>query len=141
MRKQHLSKEVPADKKNDILTSAFNDKSFLTAWKDFSDELISDGPRVSSMFKSIKPELQNEGVIILHLSNAAQKDMFVQNYKHKLMNFLETRFGTEKIDIETVVDLSETNEILYSDEQKYNYLSIKYPVIKDIKKAFNLDYE
>jgi hypothetical protein len=68
--------------------------------------------------------------------------MFVQNYKQKLLNFLESKFGSERIiNIETIVDLSETNEILYSDEQKFNYLATKYPVIKDMKKAFNLDFE
>jgi DNA polymerase-3 subunit gamma/tau len=118
-----------------------NDNSFSTIWKEFTDEVISDGPRVASMFKTIKPELQNEETILVHLSNAAQRDMFDRNYKQKLTNYIETRFNTKKIDVETVVDLSETNEILYSDEQKYNHLSTKYPVIKEIKKAFNLDFE
>ena len=67
--------------------------------------------------------------------------MFIQNYKQKLINFLERRFDSKKIDIDTIVDLSETNEILYSDEQKYNYLAGKYPIIKDMKRAFNLDIE
>jgi DNA polymerase-3 subunit gamma/tau len=93
------------------------------------------------MFKSIKPELQNGDAVLLHLSNAAQKDMFTQNYKQKLINFLERRFDSKKIDIDTIVDLSETNEILYSDEQKYNYLAGKYPIIKDMKRSFNLDIE
>jgi DNA polymerase-3 subunit gamma/tau len=113
----------------------------IIAWGDFTQEVMSDSPRVSSMFKSIKPELQNDDIILLHLSNAAQKDMFVQTYKQKLINFLEARFGTKRIDIETVVDLSDTNEILYSDEQKYNFLTNKFPVLKDMKKAFNLDFE
>jgi hypothetical protein len=43
------------------------------------------------------------------------------------------------IDIETIVDLSETNDILYSDEQKSNYLFTKYPILREMKKAFNLD--
>ncbi|MBA4321548.1 MAG: DNA polymerase III subunit gamma/tau [Odoribacter sp.] len=139
--KPTLSKETHSESNNDTIKSEFNDNSFSEAWSDFTEEVITDGPRVASMFKSIRPELQNEDTILLHLSNAAQKDMFVQNYKQKLINFLATKFRTQKIDIETVVDLSETNEILYSDEQKYNYLTAKYPVIKDMKKAFNLDIE
>ena len=43
------------------------------------------------------------------------------------------------IEIETMVDLSETNEILYSDEQKLSYLTNKYPILKEMKKIFNLD--
>ena len=115
--------------------------SFSKAWSDFTGELVSDGPRVASMFKSIKPEFQNDSLIILHLSNAAQRDMFDQNYKQKMLNFLEDRFKTKKVEIETEIDLTESNDILYSDEQKYNFLSSKYPVIKEMKKNFNLDIE
>jgi DNA polymerase-3 subunit gamma/tau len=134
-------KKLTVENKPGVLNPELNDNSFSVAWGDFTQEVMSDSPRVSSMFKSIKPELQNDDIILLHLSNAAQKDMFVQTYKQKLINFLEARFGTKRIDIETVVDLSDTNEILYSDEQKYNFLTNKFPVLKDMKKAFNLDFE
>jgi hypothetical protein len=43
------------------------------------------------------------------------------------------------IDIETTVDLSESTDILYSDEQKLNHLVNKYPILKEMKKTFNLD--
>ena len=59
----------------------------------------------------------------------------------KMLNFLEDRFKTKKVEIETEIDLTESNDILYSDEQKYNFLSSKYPVIKEMKKNFNLDIE
>ncbi len=91
------------------------------------------------MFKSIKPELENDQTIKIHLSNAAQKDTFILNYKPKLISFLENRFILPDIDIETSVDLSDTSEILYSDEQKLNYLINKYPILKEMKKTFNLD--
>ena len=117
----------------------FNAQSFEKAWNEFKDSLKGEGTRVISMFKSVTTEVENDLNIIIHLSNAAQKDLFVQNYKQKLTTFLNNKFKSQEIDIETVVDLSETNEILYSDEQKYNYLSSKYPGLKDLKKAFNLD--
>ena len=46
---------------------------------------------------------------------------------------------TSELEIETNIDVSETNELLYSDEQKLNHLQNKYPVLKDFKKTFNLD--
>jgi len=117
----------------------FNAISFEKAWNEFTDLLKGEGTRIKSMFKSVKTELGNDDNIIIHLNNAAQKDLFVQNYKQKLISFLINKFGVQNIDIETVVDLSESNEILYSDEQKYNYLVSKYPDLQDFKKAFNLD--
>lgn len=114
-------------------------ENFPSAWQEFSDSLKGDGTRIVSMFKSVTPELENEHTLMIHMSNAAQKDLFVQNYKQKLMGFLEHRFNINDLEIETVIDQSETNEIIYSDDQKYNYLQNKYPILKDFKKTFNLD--
>jgi DNA polymerase-3 subunit gamma/tau len=114
-------------------------ETLLSAWKEFVENIRGEGPRIISMFKSIRPEMEDDHTIRIHLTNAAQKDLFVQNYKPKLSSYLENKFLVSELDIETSVDLSETNELLYTDEQKYNYLSSKYPVLKDFKKTFNLD--
>lgn len=133
--------DIPQNKTIESGREAFSQEKFITAWKEFTEEVQSDSPRVASMFKSIKPEVHSDNSIVLHLSNAAQKDMFAQNYKQKLNNFIDERFGVQSIDIDLIVDLSQTDGIIYSDEQKYNHLTSKYPVLKDIRKAFNLDFE
>ena len=112
---------------------------FDKAWKEFTDSLKGEGARVVSMFKTVKTEINEDAGITVHLSNAAQKDLFVLNYKPRLSAFLQKRFKPGEIEITTTVDLSETNGIIYSDEQKYNHLVTKYPGLKDFKKAFNLD--
>lgn len=117
----------------------FTPEAFSDAWNDFTDLAKNDGPRIVSMFKTIKPELGEENLIRIHLSNATQKDTFVLNYRQKLISFLESRFKMPEFDIETNVDLAETSEILYSDEQKYTYLFNKYPVLREMKRIFNLD--
>ncbi len=117
----------------------FTPLAFEAAWQEFIDQLKGDGTRIVSMFKSIRPELENDQIIRIHLSNTAQKDTFILNYKPKLIGFLENRFILPDLDIETSVDLSETSEVLYSDEQKLNYLINKYPILKEMKKTFNLD--
>jgi len=117
----------------------FTPEAFEAAWQLFTDQLKGEGPRIISMFKAIKPELENDQTIRIHLSNAAQKDTFILNYRPRLVSFLENRFIMTGIDIETAVDLTESNEILYSDEQKLNHMVNKYPVLKEMKKTFNLD--
>jgi len=114
-------------------------ESFELAWKEFTLQLKGDGNRIISMFKTIVPEFENEQTVKIHLSNAAQKDTFIINYKPKLLSFLENRFILNDFDIETTIDQSETGEVLYSDEQKLNYLTNKYPILKEMKKTFNLD--
>jgi DNA polymerase III subunit gamma/tau len=131
--------EMPLTKTQEVPKTEFSPDAFHVAWKDFLDELNGEGTRIISMFKSITPEVEIDQTIKIHLSNAAQKDIFIQNYKQKLITFLENKFIISGIDIDTIVDLSEKNEILYTDEQKSNYLFTKYPILKEMKKAFNLD--
>ena len=117
----------------------FTPQAFDIAWQEFTNQLKGDGTRIVSMFKSIRPEVENDQTIKIHMNNAAQKDTFILNYKPKLISFLEKKFILSDMDIETTVDLTESNEILYSDDQKFNYLTNKYPILKDMKKTFNLD--
>ncbi|MFO7620086.1 MAG: DNA polymerase III subunit gamma/tau [Bacteroidales bacterium] len=112
---------------------------FADAWTEFTSNLKGEGTRIISMFKTMRPELENNQTIKIHLTNAAQKDLFVQNYKSRLSGFLDSKFYMDEVDIETIVDVSGSNEILYSDEQKYNYLASKYPMLKEFRKTFNLD--
>jgi DNA polymerase-3 subunit gamma/tau len=133
-----------AGQKEEILQAAapgldLNNETFASAWLEFIDCIKGEGTRVVSMFKAIVPEFGEENAIRIHLNNAAQKDTFIQNYKSRLLAFLEQKFHVPDLDIEALVDLSDTHEIPYTDEQKYNYLQKKYPVLKDFKKTFNLD--
>jgi len=117
-----------------------NEESFFSAWRDFQENIKNDGPRVVSMFKSIRPALEDDHTIVLTLANAAQKDIFSENYRQKLLTWFKNRFNIQDPDIETTVDLAEANEAPYTDEQKFSYLQNKYPVMKDFKKTFNLDF-
>jgi DNA polymerase-3 subunit gamma/tau len=121
--------------------AAFSQEGFRKAWSDFAEEVKADGPRIISMFKSIKPEIHADKSITIHLNNAAQRDLFVQNYKQKLVNWLDSRFDMSGISVEAIVDQAETDGIIYSDEQKYNYLISKFPAVKEARKTFNLDFE
>lgn len=137
--KKETEVDIPVAEVKPETKVEFTPVAFDAAWLEFTEQLKGDGTRIMSMFNSIKPEFENEHIIRIHLSNAAQKDTFVQNYKHKLIAFLENKFLLSDIDIETYVDLAESNDILYTDEQKSNYLFNKYPILKEMKKTFNLD--
>ena len=149
--KDIISDDIPADEKpvvksgvtftgdNAATKEVFSAGAFETSWQEFINQLNGEGSRIISMFKAIKPEMENDQTIRIHLSNAAQKDTFIQNYKQRLINFLQNKFIFHEIEIETTIDAAESNDILYTDEQKCNYLFNKYPVLKEMKKNFNLD--
>jgi DNA polymerase III subunit gamma/tau len=149
-----ISEETTAYKKEDQATEPASDgpdlhaegkklsaDEFHGSWSEFTEEVKNDGPRVASMFKSIKPEFHQDNTITLHMSNVDQSDLFVRNYKLRLISFLEKKYNCRGLVIEARVDTADTGGVIYSDEQKYSYLSGKYPSLKDIRKTFNLDFE
>lgn len=137
--KKELNPDIKVDNADEVERVEFSSVLFEQAWTDFLSQLNGEGTRIVSMFKAIKPEVENDQTVRIHLSNAAQKDTFVLNYKQRLITFLETRFIMTGVDVETAVDLTEATDILYTDEQKYTYMTNKYPILKDMKKSFNLD--
>ena len=70
-----------------VTRTEFSIETFMAAWHDFTETLKGEGTRIISMFKSIQPEVENGNTIKIHLSNAAQKDLFVQNYRQRLIKF------------------------------------------------------
>ncbi len=131
--------EKTLGKNTERIPEKFTPDAFREAWKEFTSHLKEDGTRVVSMFNTVKPEFGDEHILSIHLSNADQRDLFVQNYKPRLIAFLKERFVLPDFDIETKIDVVESNVSLYTDEQKATYLFGKYPVLKDMKKTFNLD--
>jgi DNA polymerase-3 subunit gamma/tau len=130
-----MPSEIPGSKKSEFTPPAFDE-----AWAEFRELIKSEGnTRIISMFNSIKPELAEGNTIRIHLSNADQKDAFVLNYKPRVIAFLDRKFVIPGLEIETVVDQAESEDILYTDEQKSNYLLNKYPALKEMRRVFNLD--
>ena len=134
---EQLITEKPAKNYGEI----FSAEKFGLAWSEFTEDVKEDGPRVASMFKSIKPEVHPDNTVTLHMSNVDQSDLFTRNYRQRLVTFLEKRFRDSNFNIEAKVDMSETNGIIYSDEQKYSYLVSRYPSLKEMRKVFNLDFD
>lgn len=146
-----MSGDLPSEEKPDEVSGVeavlpdsvskdfFSAEAFDACWPEFINQLNGEGSRIISMFKAIKPEVENDQTVRIHLNNATQKDIFIQNYKQRLLNYLQNRFIIHGLDIETTIDSTEASDILYTDEQRYNYLFNKYPVLKEMKKNFNLD--
>jgi DNA polymerase-3 subunit gamma/tau len=144
-KEQYISKK---DADNNVLNTPvsiadreYTEDELLSAWSEFAGMIKNDGPRIAGMVKTIKPELGPEQKITMHLNNEALKETFILNYKPKLINFLSGKLGNKSIEIEVVVDFIESNDILYTPEQKFNHLAEKFPLIKDLKKSFNLDFD
>lgn len=114
-------------------------EAFLSLWTDFIERFSGDGPRFSSMMKTAVPRYdENKKTIFFEFSNSDQRDLFVNNYKQKLLAIINQRGGNNGIELVVEVESTEKKEIIYSDTQKLQFFQSRYPNIKEFIREFHL---
>jgi DNA polymerase III subunit gamma/tau len=148
--KNLLSDTGGEQKKNPGTTSAANEpvydnnfsgEELVKAWSEFAEKISQESPRIYNSLSIITPEADADRSIKLRLDNMSLKETFDHNFKARLEHHLKVALRNSAISIETVVEATERSDILYTDEQKLNYIASKSPVVKELKKTFNLDFE
>jgi DNA polymerase-3 subunit gamma/tau len=111
-------------------------------WKNFTESIKDNMPRMYSTLASHYPNLSRDGVIELELSNKAQYDDFNSKIKSELINFLRDKSGIESLSIKVkITGEADNNKKPYTSEEKFKYLSKKNPLLNKLKQEFNLDFE
>ncbi|HDZ41969.1 MAG TPA: DNA polymerase III subunit gamma/tau [Bacteroidetes bacterium] len=118
----------------------FDESDLMEAWRSFGDTLKSGNPRMSSIIKAMRPVIEDGTMIILELSNKAQKDYFDQKYKHDVLIHLKRQLFNSKIEFHTRVSEKTEATTPYTDEEKYRYLAEKNPALDKLRNEFGLEY-
>ena len=130
---------APADEQ--VNDSDFDKDKLLEAWVSFGDKIKSGSPRMSSIIKAMKPEIEEKTNIVLLLSNKAQKDYFDQKFKQELVKHLVNELSNTKIRFITKVNNDTGDSAPYTDEEKLKHLSEKNPAVDKLRKEFGLEYD
>ena len=88
----------------------------------------------------LKKEIKFEGKnVIFQLDNELEGSIF-DDLKNKLQFFLKETFK-ENIEVNKEVKIQEKNRTIYTNKDKYEYLSKKNKSLIDLKNKLGLDYE
>ena len=88
----------------------------------------------------LKKEIKFEGKnIIFQLDNELEGSIF-DDLKNKLQFFLKETFK-ENIEVNKEVKIQEKSRTIYTNKDKYEYLSKKNKSLIDLKNKLGLDYE
>jgi len=120
----------------------FSEAELLKAWVEFAQTLKPEGLRIARQIESFTPQVSADNTITLKLSNAALKEEFDRKYKIGLSTFLSDTFESMTFEIVSVVEEAGAEDpAYYTDEQKYARLNSKNPVLHDLRRNLNLDFE
>ena len=88
----------------------------------------------------MKKEIKFEGKnVIFQLDNELEGSIF-DDLKNKLQFFLKETFK-ENIEVNKEVKIQEKSRTIYTNKDKYEYLSKKNKSLIDLKNKLGLDYE
>jgi hypothetical protein len=125
----------------DLTGQIFDLAQLNQAWKDFAETV--EAAQLKSALSVREPILDEELNVIYNLDNEVQKQRIVLDIKPKLLAYLHAALHNEKIRIEFNVTENK-DEILnrpYTNQEKFNVLAAKYPVLGIMKQRFGLDFE
>lgn len=82
-------------------------------------------------------ELEEESIRI-KLDNFVQLDQ-LNAFKPELLRFIRKKLNNSNVMLEAVIAPQETVKMMYTSNDKFKYLSEKYPILEEMKKKFGLD--
>ncbi|HKL38339.1 MAG TPA: hypothetical protein VJ876_05535 [Bacteroidales bacterium] len=104
-------------------------------------EHYREKPRVYNMLRSRKPEKKEDNTILIPLENHLQQEQLNKIYNTVLFH-LKNSLQNDYIGLNTKIMKDQTsNNKLYTDEDRYNYMEQKNEYLRRLRQDFDLDFD
>ncbi|QDK82712.1 DNA polymerase III subunit gamma/tau [Spirosoma sp. KCTC 42546] len=137
--------EAATDAAPIVVASTRPDKPFdfdelQAAWQAFA-KLRREKSDITTEQVVLNRDLILDGTTIhLKLDNTLQVD-FLTELKPDLLGYLRTELQNSQIKLEHQVVVQEVKKMIYSSQDKYNYLAEKNPALHELRKVLNLEVD
>ena len=137
-RKKNHEKEL-IDKDENQRNNSFEDFELKIKWKDFANDLSRQNKEnLASILQINEPELGNDFKITYDVpSNSSKNEL--REIKVDLMTYLKNIFKNDSIEIEFLVNKSNSKEYFSTPEERFKKLSDINPNLIKLKKDLKLD--
>jgi DNA polymerase-3 subunit gamma/tau len=133
----------PGHALNDTKTAKPISEQFLAlCWNAFAEQIREEKPRMAVTLKNVQPKVEDGFKIVIELNNRVQLEDFTFTTKIELERFLHREMQNDLITVEaSLVESTGTTRKLYTNEEKFNYLSQKNPLLNEFRKDLSLELE
>lgn len=119
---------------------AFNLDDLQDVWSTFA-RIRKQQNDITSEQVVLNRELTLDGTTVhLTLDNTLQVD-FLNELKPDLLGYLRKELQNSQIQIEHKVVIQEVKKMIYSSQDKFNYLAEKNPALHELRKVLNLEVD
>ncbi len=133
------SNEAQEAEKEEVIITDFDQSQLISVWKNFIESYTLKSPSFSNAIAKYDPEIKDNYVIEYKVdSPLISKDILSVT---TLLEFLKTNLNNNQITLKAVLPEKTEQKISYTDREKFEELSKKYPGIKKLKDQLNLEIE
>jgi len=126
--------------KESKLNTEFSEELLISTINDFCSILKKEKKiNLHSTLQSNKPELINNNLIVFKLSSNSQKKEIIET-KVELLSFLKKNLKNDLIEIKIELTKKEPKELLYTNQEKLNYMLKKNPELENVIKSLDLEF-
>ncbi len=129
----------PNYKSDDVIP--FSQQELVETWKNFVATI--EAPQLKSALGAREPLLTDKWQVEYELDTELQLNRLTLDLKPKLLGHLRRQFKNEGIEILFKVSVASSSQphIPYTDGERWNVLTEKYPALAALKSKFGLDFD
>lgn len=118
---------------------SFTEEQLRETWKKYYFKLYNGGERsVASVLTASEPTLGSNFEILFTLPNKLMAGQ-LDRAKPKLLKFLRESFNNYGLSIKVIINEAVEKKLVYTNQDKYEKLKEKNPLIQKLKNTFGLD--
>ncbi len=122
----------------ELPNETFAEEHFFMVWDEYIHLLHDQGERIfASVLNSKRPEL-SQNRIHFTCSNKIMKAE-LEKVRPKALQYLREKLNNYSLDFDIAINEEETSKLVYTNQEKYEYLREKNEAIAYLRKVFKLD--
>jgi DNA polymerase-3 subunit gamma/tau len=130
--------ETQANTGSQIRNDPFTRQQVIDVWKEYTALLREQGKRSETIIIDRELTFKQDHIILLKLDNLVQEDV-LNSIKPDLLEFVRSKINNSGIQLESEIIKDEAVKMMYTSNDRFRYLSEKYPLLVEMKKRFGLD--
>lgn len=141
---EHRTKtEVSESLKEEKAEREYTLEEISVAWSAFTEQKLTQNKQVQAVFALAKLNLKETYLLEIWVPSETQQ-MYFNDYRADLGDFLRKEFGIRGLQMEVVIDKSiesKSSGVIITDKDRFEAMREKNPILDELRKKFNLQID
>ena len=122
----------------ELPNESFAEEHFFKVWDEYIHLLHEQGERIfASVLNSKRPELQQNQIRFTCTNKIMKAEL--EKVRPKALQYLREKLNNYSLEFDIAITEEETSKLVYTNQEKYEYLREKNEAIAYLRKVFKLD--